>query len=634
MTVPAVDRPQLLPPLAPDEWPDEVPVLIIGGGPVGMSCAILLAQRGIEVLLVDRRDFEFRLPRAHLLNVRTMEIFHSMGVADDIYRMGPDHDRWHKVAWYTSIDSRTPYEGLKIGEVQAWGGGSDRERYAQASPRSYANLPQIRLDPLIHAHASTALPGRLRGRQEAQGIEQSDDGVVVTIADLETGAVRQQRAQYAIFADGGRVSADLLDISFDGVQAIRNVTTYHATTDLSMWSEPDAILAHFVHPSGHGRRMGTLQAIGPKNYSRESEEWLIGLAGWMLEGDPEDRATHDRAIRRLLNLADTHPLEIHSINNWTYNGMVAQQFRVGRALLAGDAAHRHPPTGGLGLNGGMQDAGNLAWKLAAVLRGEAPETLLDSYQEERRPVSAFYTAHSLENANRHPPIAAALGFSDDRTIEEQQESLDLFVGEGPESDAMRDNVRTAVEANAYDFSQLNVEAGYHYSSGALVPDGSPLPEGYSSPIVFQPVSRPGHHLPHVWLTGSNGGSADSPVSTVDLVAHEGFTLFVDEAFADVWSDAVQAVSVGMPVSVVVIPDGERAWTAARGTDASGALLVRPDWVVAWRVMKQPPVPSEALQSALDLVIRGGAAHTVDPAEPFVERIRAAAAGIVGLEVRQ
>src|SRR5699024_11522618 len=103
--------------------------------------------------------------------------------------------------------------------------------------------------------------------------------------------------------------------------------------------------------------------------------------------------------------------------------VVAQKFRVGRALLAGDAAHRHPPTGGLGLNGGIQDAGNLAWKLAAVLQGKAPESLLDSYQEERRPVAAFYTAHSLENATRHPPIATALGFSDERSVDRKSTRL-------------------------------------------------------------------------------------------------------------------------------------------------------------------------------------------------------------------
>ncbi|WP_229730893.1 FAD-dependent oxidoreductase [Microbacterium faecale] len=630
MTMPVIDRPQLLPTLNPDEWPEEVPVIVVGGGPVGMSCALLLAQRGIEVLLVDRRDFEFRLPRAHLLNVRTMEIFHSMGVADDIYAMGPDHDRWHKVAWYTSVDPSTRYEGLKIGDVPAWGGGADRERYAEASPRKYANLPQIRLDPLIHAHASAAMPGRLRGHQEVRDFTQDEHGVVVTIADLADSTVRRQRAQYAIFADGGRTSNDLLGIDFDGVQAIRNVTTYHVSTDLSMWTEPDAILAHFVHPSGHGRRMGTMQAIGPTNYNRYSEEWLIGLAGWMLEGDPEDRATHDQAIRRLLNLDESHPLDIHSINNWTYNGVVAQRFRVGRALLAGDAAHRHPPTGGLGLNGGIQDAGNLAWKLAAVLDGTAAESLLDSYQEERRPVAAFYTAHSLENANRHPPIAAALGFSDERSVDEEQRSLDVFVGEGPDSDAVRERVRAAVDANAFDFSQLNVEAGFHYAAGAIVPDNSPLPDGYESPIVFEPVSRPGHHLPHVWLTDSE---ADR-VSTIDMVEPEGFTLFVSESAAKTWKDAVGDVASALPLHVVAISDDERHWETARGIGPSGALLVRPDWIVAWRVIDLPPSPSDALQRAVDTVLRGGDAPLVDPAEPFVERIRVAAEGIVGLEIRK
>ena len=169
MAVAPVDRPALLDPLDPDFWPEEVPVLIVGGGPVGLSSAILLAQRGIEVLLVERRSFDTRFPRAHLLNVRTMEIFHEMGVADDIYAQAPTDGDWRKVVWYTSVDGPTPQHGLKLGEVPAWGGGDDAARYAEASPRAFANLPQIRLDPLLWAHADVACPGRIRGHQELTG---------------------------------------------------------------------------------------------------------------------------------------------------------------------------------------------------------------------------------------------------------------------------------------------------------------------------------------------------------------------------------------------------------------------------------------------------------------------------------
>lgn len=629
-----VSRPSLLPALADDEWPDEVCVLIVGGGPVGMSCAIMLAQRGIEVLLVDRRDFQFRLPRAHLLNVRTMEAFHEMGVAEDIYRNGPGHEKWHKVAWYTSVIPTSRYEGVEIGVVPAWGGGPDEVRYAAASPRRYANLPQIRLDPLIYAHANAACPGRLRRGQEVVAFEQGADGTVTTIIDGGTGEPRRQRAQYVIFADGGRTSADLLGIDMDGIREIRDVVTYHVTTDLSAWKEQDAILAHFLHPRGHGRRMGTLQAIGPLNYGNRSEEWLIGVGARMLEGDPEEESTHIAAIRELLNLGADHPLDLHSINSWKYNGIVARTFRRGRAFLAGDAAHRHPPTGGLGLNGGIQDVLNLTWKLAAVVHGRAPDSLLDSYETERRPVAAYYTAHSLENANRHPPIAAALGLSDDVTLEEELRELDVFLSETPEGDARRRAVKAAIDHNADDFGQLNVEAGFHYPAGALIPDGSLLPAGYESPIEFTQVSRPGHHVPHAWLRRSHGGSVDRPVSTVDLTSREGLTLFASAQAADTWGAAIDAQPSAFQIARVFIPEGEDEWEAVRQIGAGGALLVRPDWVVAWRVLDLPDDPVGALQSAVGTVLRGGVRPSGDPAEPYLRRIRAAAEQIAGLEVRR
>lgn len=619
-----IDRAALLPPLAEDSWPDRVEVLITGGGPVGLSCAILLAQRGIDVLLVDRRDFVFRFPRAHLLNMRTMEAFSDMSVADDIYAATPTHDRWRKAVWYTTATGPGRFDGMKIGEVPAWGGGPEAERYREAGPRPHANMPQIRLDPLLHRHAQAVAPGRIRKLQEVVAIEQDAAAVRATIRDVDSGATRRVTAEYLIAADGGRSSADLLDVVLEGPRDIREVVNYHVSMDLSAWPEEDALLAHFMHPAGGARRRGTIQAIGPTHYDRHSEEWLVSVAAWMVEGDPDDEAALFESIRRMLGLAPDHEITMHTTTRWNYHGLIAEHFRVGRAFLAGDAAHKHPPTGGLGLNGGVQDAHNLCWKLAAVLHGQAPDTLLDSYEAERRPTVAWYTAHSLENANRHPPIALALGFGPDEAAGFR--GLETYVGDTPEGAAMREQVAAAVAHNSYDYSQLGVEAGYHYWAGAFVPDGTPVPGDPADPITFHSTSRPGHHLPHAWL--ASGGNRDDRTSTHDLVVPDALTLLTSASAAPRWEEAVRAAAGALPIAVVAIPDDAREWWDVAEVGPDGALLVRPDRKVAWRVPGLPVDPGRELGEALAVIARGGDAPAVDPAEQYLVRIRAAASVLV------
>jgi len=448
-------RTPLLPPLDGEARPGEVDVLIMGGGPVGLSAALLLAQRGIDVLLLERRGFTAHYPRAHLLNVRTMEIFHEMGVADDIYALAPPDDRWRKVVWYTSLAGPTPLHGLKIGEVPAWGGGADAQRYALASPRKFSNLPQIRLDRLLWEHADAACPGRIRGQQEVTGIEQDDSGATVRVIDRTSGDTYSLRAKYVIAADGGRVSSELLDVELEGPRAIRDIVNQYVSADLSLWSEEDALLAYFVSPSGHGQTSGVLQALGPRDYSRKSAEWLIAITPRSTDHAAEDDTTLVVKAREMLGLAPDHPITVHAVSHWQYEGVVAKRFRVGRVFLAGDAAHRHPPTGGLGLNCGVQDAHNLAWKLAAVLDGYGDDALLDSYESERRPIAAYYTAHALENATRHAPIGTALGLRPDQSEEAGWREIEVWTSDTPEGERRRKAVAAAVAANAADYSQLN-----------------------------------------------------------------------------------------------------------------------------------------------------------------------------------
>jgi 2,4-dichlorophenol 6-monooxygenase len=583
---------------------EDVPVLIVGGGPAGLTTALELARRGVTGMVVERRDFTTHFPRAHLLNVRTMETFADVGVADRIYAECPPEDRWHRVAWYTSLAGPTPLHGRKIGQLPAWGGGADGARYAVASPRRFANLPQLRVDAILYEQAEQAWPGRIRARTELIALDLDAEGALATVRDHVGERTYGISARYVVAADGGRTIAELLDVGVSGPRALADVVSVFFSADLSAYADPEALLTYFIRPDGEGGPGGALLALGPGRWGAESPQWSVGMGI-----HPDDPVVHDsealvKRARELIGVPDLE-MAVHAISHWQYEGVVADRFRVGPVFLAGDAAHRHPPTGGLGLNTAVGDASNLGWKLAAVLAGQAGDGLLDTYEPERRQVAIRNVEHSLRNAGRHAPIGFAMGLRKGITSEEGWAEIAVWAGDTAEGERRRAATAAAVAHNAEDYSQLNIEAGFCYEIGALVPDGTAPSAGHDSAIDFTPSARPGHHVPHVWLEGPG-----ARVSTSDLVAPEGMTLFVDDAEAGAWRGAAASASsdAGCPVHVVAVGgselgDEEGRWAAVSGTGPTGAILVRPDRHVAWRVAEAPADRRSALAKAVTRILR-------------------------------
>lgn len=582
-------------------------VAIIGGGPTGLTAAALLTQMGVDVHLFERRPEPGKLPRAHLNNLRTMEIFRTIGMAEKVYELSPPEDRWHRVGWYTSLGGDLPGQRVEIGHLHAWGGGPDWDRYGIASPERFTNVPQIRLDPIILETVQQTAPGRVHMNQEVTGIDQSGDRARLTVLDRATDETYEVEARYVIAADGGRLCTDLLGVEMDGPRQVRDMVSMHISADLKQWVQDDQVLLYyFIGPQGKGTFHGSACALGPDDWGSDSQEWVVHQSfAW---GDPEAQ-DHDNLMRRAMGILGLPEIEptVHAISRWEFEGVVAREYRVGNVFIAGNAAHRHPPTGGLGLNTGVQDAHNLAWKLAMVLQGNAGDELLDTYQDERRPVGAFNVEHSMSNAQAHPRIAAALGQNAEQTLDEGWAAIERFTSDTPEGVAMREKVAAAVAANSDDYSQLNVEIGFAYEAGALVPDGSLPPATHGGLREYTPTTRPGHHLPHAYLERDG-----ERISTLYVIDPMRLTLFTTPQAAGEWRRCLHGTPAEHLVTVLEVGHGgdfedpSGAWHQLREVEPDGAVLVRPDWHVAWRARTNDQHSLDALPRVVVEVL-----HIVD-----------------------
>ena len=579
---------------------EKTPVLIVGGGGAGLTASMLLARLGVEHLLVSAQPQTSDLPKAHVLNQRTMEILEDVGAAVEIARRGTPAANMAATAFYAGFAGPTDEYGRRIARLECWGAGGADENWRAASPWVQQNLPQIRLEPILRNRAEELSPGAIRFHHELVGLEQDEDGVTAYIRDHDNARDYTIRSQYLIGADGGRRVAKEIGVEYEGLGVVTQTATLHVSADFSrLASDPDVLIRWIFSP-----QRGVLVVMvpmGPERWGPESEEWVIHLNYPVDDPRAQSEEQVEADVRAAMGIAN-HPMQIHKITRWSVDAVMASAFSVGRAHLVGDAAHRHPPTGGLGLTSAVQDVNNLCWKLAAVLAGHAGPELLATYEPERRPTDEHNAQRSLENAANHFTIGASIGVSHENSEEENLACLRRLWSGRPEDADHRSAVLRNVRAQSMEFGELCVELGYRYESAAILGDGSPPLSPHDSIRVYEPSTRPGAPLPHAWI--DDEGEDRRPIK--DLVGPGRFLLIAGEQ-GESWCSAARelAGATGLPLDALRIGhlDGDLfdprcTWLRQREIGAEGAILVRPDRYIAWRAMGASERPLEELTAAL------------------------------------
>ncbi|MFJ9417936.1 FAD-dependent monooxygenase [Streptomyces sp. NPDC101227] len=446
----------------------ETEVLIVGGGPVGLTARALLERWGVRVLLVEKHRQLSPFPRSRLVNVRSMEIFRQLGVAERIASsaFAPEYGR---IRFRDTLYDRDFATAAMVG-VNA---------PVPESPALGVVTSQDRLEPALLAAAEA----QMRFGAELIDLAEEAGGVVARLVDHHHGDEIQVRARYVLAADGANSTVrHLLGIDTTGPGALGGVTTVVFDADLHRWCARRPAGVYFT---AHGSFLP-----------------LYPEGGWAwFAPTPEDPARADwpGLVSRALGPAAEVRVEVLRVQHWVMNAFAAERFRRGRILLAGDAAHAIPIIGGMGMNVGIADAHNLCWKLAGVIRGWAGPSLLETYETERQPVAHQTLRQAVANTQL--------------LLQVQNRRLNQL----QRGEAAADRIELPWSERY--FAQLGLVLGVAYRSDAVLADGDTPPEPPAGGTDYVPTAEPGHRMPHLWLRPDN--------STLDTVG-ERFTLLTPD----------------------------------------------------------------------------------------------------------
>ena len=555
----------------------ETDVLIVGGGPAGLSAALFLSEYGVDNVLVERYRWLSNTPRAHITNQRTVEIMRDMGLEETVAEKATPQELMGDQSFCESL------AGEELARLRTWGTHPSRKAdYDLASPSEICDLPQNLFEPIL-MDAAASRGTRVLFNTEYLSLVQDEDGVTATVRDRLSGGTYEIRAKYLIGADGGRSKvAEDIGLPMEGQMGVAGSMNIVLKADLSKYvAHRPSVLYWVLQPGSDigGIGMGLVRMVRPW------DEWLI-LWGYDING-PEPDVDEEEATRIAHNLIGDNevPIEIQSISLWTNNRAYMTRYSEGRVFCAGDACHRHPPSNGLGSNTSIQDSYNLSWKLALVLKGKADPSLLDTYNAERAPVGRQIVERANKSIEEFGPIFEALGLSETGDADQMQKNMEARKEATPEAAEQREKLLEAVELKNYEFNCHGVEFNHRYDSAAVVSDGTPEPAYDRDPeLYYHPTTWPGARLPHCWL--ERGGDR---VSTHDLSGKGRFTLFTGIG-GEAWREAAEEVSsrTGVGISCYQVGPGCEVldlygdWARLSEVKDSGCVLVRPDAHVAYR----------------------------------------------------
>ncbi|KAK3988995.1 FAD binding domain-containing protein [Cladorrhinum sp. PSN332] len=584
--------------------PIETDFLIVGAGPAGASLACFLASYGLKGTVIASAAGTADTPRAHITNAATIECFRDLGIEDEVMKLAIAEENISHVRWAQSM------AGEEYARVFAFGQGPERQGdYRKASPCKHVDIPQTLLEPILIRYATTH-GFKVRFDTALVDFEENPDGkIVATVEDSLANLSYQISTKYLFGADGGRSTVvKKLGLPLTVGQGGGTMINVLVKADLSHLMGNRKGDLHWVLQPGRDESDG-LNSMCCVRMIKPWHEWMF-----ILVARPDvDLRTHQITNEQYLNrvrevIGDNTPVELLHISAWNVNEIYAETYSRGNVFCLGDAVHRHPPARGLGSNTCVQDAFNLAWKVAYVEKGLASPSLLDTYSAERQPVGREVVETTNAALRTNALIWEALG----AFPEPNPSALLELKSADPAGVARRERLREGLRLVRSEYNGLGLEMGQRYESSAVYLDDENEPPITSEKVAADPIlhhgprTYPGCRVPHAWLNKAVPGRQ---ISTIDLTGHGTFTLFFGVG-GGAWKEAAVSVTRSTKVPIKAYSIGYRqdwedvysTWYETRDVEESGAVLARPDRVIAWRARTVPVGGVKEAENKLETVI--------------------------------